>query len=215
VVSSCFRYSGARLGGWSRGGGGAPPAGHPPADPPPPGAGADPYTVARTIALRQLTTAARTRSELASAMTRRGVTSDVAEKLLTRLEELQLIDDEALAKQWVQSRHAGRGVGRRVLAQELRRRGVDAATVREAVEEIGPEQELAAARDLARRRLAGMSDTDPARRMRRLIGILARKGYASNVVMQVARESRGEALDPVWEDGPDGLDDDLDGGLPG
>jgi regulatory protein len=172
---------------------------------------ADPYTVARTIALRQLTTAARTRSELASAMARRGVTGDVAEQLLTRFEELQLIDDEALAKQWVQSRHAGRGVGRRVLAQELRRRGVDAGTVREAVEEIGPEQELAAARDLARRRLAGMSETDPALRARRLMGILARKGYASSVVIQVVRESQSEAFDLTWENDPG----DLEGGLPG
>jgi len=125
-------------------------------------------------------------------MARRGVPDNVAEAVLSRFEELHLIDDEALAVQWVRSRHAGRGLGRRALVYELSRRGVDDETIRGAVAEIGPEQELAAACETARRRLAAMAEDDPSRRVRRLAGMLARKGYSPDTVMRAIREVTGE-----------------------
>jgi regulatory protein len=53
----------------------------------------DPAAVARGIALRQLATGPRTRAQLAAAMARRGVPGEVAEKVLDRFEEVQLVDD--------------------------------------------------------------------------------------------------------------------------
>lgn len=93
---------------------------------------------------------------------------------------------------WVTSRHAGRGLSRRALRHELQARGVADETVREAVDEIGPEQELEAARELVRRRLRAMTSDDPARRTRRLAGMLARRGYGSAVALRAIREVTGE-----------------------
>ena len=149
---------------------------------------ADPHAVARAIALRQLTLGPRTRAQLADAMARRGVPDDVADAVLDRFEEVSLVDDEEFARQWVQTRHNGRGLARRALAHELTRRGVDGAVVREAVDEIGPDDELAAARALVRRRLPSMAADDPARRTRRLASMLARKGYGSSVAFRAIRE---------------------------
>lgn len=118
---------------------------------------------------------------------------DVITSLLDRFEEVDLIDDEQFSRMWVRSRHAGRGLSRRALAHELRSRGVADETVREAVDEIGPDQELAAARDLVRRRLPGMRGDDPQRRTRRLAGMLARKGYGPGVALQAIREEVAEA----------------------
>ncbi|GAB3983463.1 recombination regulator RecX [Actinoallomurus acanthiterrae] len=150
---------------------------------------ADPEAVAREICLRQLSFAPKTRAQLADALRRKGVPDDVAERVLSRYSEVGLIDDAAFARAWVESRHAGRGLARRALAAELRRRGVADETVSEAVEELGPEQEEAAARELVARRLPGTRGLDPVKRTRRLMGMLARKGYSGGLAYRVVREA--------------------------
>ncbi|MDQ1288212.1 MAG: regulatory protein [Actinomycetota bacterium] len=125
-------------------------------------------------------------------MARRGVNEEVANAVLDRFEEVQLVDDELFARQWVQSRHAGRGLARRALRQELRERGVEEETVAAAVEAIDEQSEFEAARELVRRRLAGMRFDDPLRRRRRLAGMLARRGYGTGVAMRAIREALDE-----------------------
>jgi len=165
---------------------------------------ADPESVARSIVLRQLTAGPRSRAQLADALARRGVPDDVAGPVLDRFQEVDLVDDEEFARQWVQTRHLGRGLARRALSHELRRRGIDEETARGAVDQIDDEAELEAARALVRRRLPGTARDDPARRVRRLAGMLARKGYSSGVAMRAIREC---VADEAWVD-PDG---DVDG----
>lgn len=154
----------------------------------PPG---DPETVARTVCLRMLTAAPRTRAELAEALAKRDVPDDVVDRVLDRFTEVGLIDDAAYADAWVRSRHAGRGLARRALAHELRRRGVDDELVQGAVEKLDPDEELATARALVARKLPGTRGLDRPRRIRRLAGMLARKGYPPGVAMRVVEEAIG------------------------
>jgi regulatory protein len=177
---------------------------------------ASPENVARAIVLRQLTIAPRTRAQLVQALARRGVPDEVTRALLDRFEEVDLVDDEQFSRRWVRSRHAGRGLSKRVLAHELRTRGVADATIREAVDEIGPGEELAAARELVRRRLPALRGDDRVRRTRRLAGMLARKGYGPGTALQAIREELAAlALDAEADDGfDDGFDDRGDGGGP-
>jgi regulatory protein len=144
--------------------------------------------VARAIALRQLTAAPRTRAQLADALARRGVADDVAAAVLDRFEQVDLVDDDAFARMWVRSRHLGRGLAPRALAHELRQRGVPDEIVRDAVDEIDADAELEAARTLVRRRLPAMLGDDPARRTRRLAGMLARKGYGAAIAFRAVRD---------------------------
>jgi regulatory protein len=153
---------------------------------------ADPAAVARAIALRQLTAGPRTRAQLAAAMRRRGVPDDVAESVLDRFEDVALVDDQEFARQWVTTRHTGRGLARRALSYELRQRGVADDLVRGAVDELTPDDELAAARELVRRKARSMRTDDPSRRTRRLAGMLARKGYSGALAMQAIREELGD-----------------------
>lgn len=148
----------------------------------------DPEDVARSICLRLLTGAPKTRAQLAEALAKRDVPDDVAARVLDRLTEVRLVDDEAFAHAWVESRHRGRGLARRALAHELRRRGVDDDTVDDAVDTLGTEQEVETARALVRRRLPSTARLEPQARMRRLAGMLARKGYSSGVAFRVVRE---------------------------
>ncbi len=150
---------------------------------------ADPQAVARAICLRLLTMAPRTRAQLAEALRKREVPEDAAEAVLERFSEVGLIDDEAFAAAWVSSRHTGRGLARRALASELRHRGVDEDTVKEAVERLDPDQEAETARGLVARKLRATRGLEPAVRTRRLAGMLARKGYGPSLAFRVIREA--------------------------
>ncbi len=153
------------------------------------GAEADPESVARKILLDQLTGQARSRHELAERLARRNVPDDVAGRLLDRFTEVGLVDDEAFARSWVSSRGAtgGRRLARRALAQELRRKGVPDEVAREALDDIDPADEEAAARELVRKKLRSMARLDDQTKARRLIGMLARKGYSSGLAMAAVR----------------------------
>lgn len=162
--------------------------------------------MAREICLRLLTTGPRTRAQLAEALRRRNVPEETAEHVLGRFTEVGLIDDEAFAQAWVQSRHLGRGLARRALAAELRQRGVADGTVKEAVAALDSEQEAETARALVLRKLAATRGLDPVRRMRRLVGMLARKGYAPGLAYRVVKDALAEEGTEV-EDLPEALDD--------
>src|SRR5262245_31823759 len=100
----------------------------------------DPEARARQICLRLLTAAPRTRAELAKEMHRGGIPAEAAEAILVRFTDVGLVDDAAFARAWVESRHYSRGLSRRSLSAELRRRGVDTEEIREAVDALDPEQ---------------------------------------------------------------------------
>lgn len=158
--------------------------------------------MARAICLRLLTMAPKTRAQLAEALRKREVPDDAAEAVLDRFTELGLIDDEAFAEAWVNSRHHGRGLAKRALAAELRHRGVDGDTVNEAVEQLDPDQELETARRLVDRKLSSSRGLDPQARIRRLAGMLARKGYSPGLAYRVVREALENEGVPVEDDYP-------------
>ena len=162
----------------------------------------DPEAVARLICLRQLTAAPRTRAQLAETLRRRGVPDDAAEAVLGRFTEVGLIDDATFAKAWVESRHYSRGLGRRALAAELNQRGVEREDIQEAVAKLSPETELSTARSLVERRLRATADLPAQVRLRRLVGMLARKGYPAGLSYRVVRE----ALDRDRQSRADGAD---------
>ncbi|MFT3871511.1 MAG: regulatory protein RecX [Nocardioides sp.] len=166
-----------------------------PADPMADGPDADPEAVARKILLDQLTGQARSRAELRTKLDRRGVPEEISEQLLDRFTEVGLIDDEAFARAWVESRQASRGLAPRALAQELRRKGVSDEVAREAVAEVDQEAQEAAARALVRRRLRSLQRVDATTATRRLVGMLARKGYSSGLALAVVRSELAQSAD--------------------
>ncbi len=155
----------------------------------------DPEEQARALCLRLLTGMPRTRRQLADAMRKREIPDEVADYVLERFQDVGLIDDQAFANTWVESRHRGRGLARRALAQELRHRGVDAELVTEAVGLLDPEQEEETARALVQRKLPGTRGLDRDRRIRRLAGMLARKGYGEGLALRVVRDALAQEKD--------------------
>lgn len=171
-------------------GGGYEPPPDDPAEVEPP---SDPESAARAICLRLLTQRARTRTELAGALRKRGVPDDAADRVLDRFAEVGLVDDQALAGATAAAAHAERGLAGRAIAVKLRQRGIEEELVRAAVETIDPASERAQARRLAAKRLGALHGHDPQVQMRRLVGLLARKGYSAGLVYDVVRDVMVEA----------------------
>ena len=164
-------------------------------------------SVARSIGLRLLTGAPRSRAELAAAMATKGVPDDVAGAVLDRFTEVGLLDDAEYARMLVRSRHAGKGLARRALRLELRRKGIDDDVAAQALSTLDPDQEQLTARALARRRLASTGELSREVRTRRVVAMLARKGYPPGLAAQIVREMLDEeaaTAPPTWAaDGAD------------
>lgn len=144
--------------------------------------------MAREICLRQLAVRPRTRAELAGALAKRGISEEVAAQVLDRYDEVGIIDDAAFARAWVSSRHTGRGLARRALANELRQRGVDGDVASEALGELSEETEEETARALVERKLR-TARGEPDAVFRRLVGMLARKGYPPGVAIRAVKDA--------------------------
>lgn len=155
--------------------------------------GTDADAKAREIVLRRLTDAPRSRAELAEALARKHIPDEVATAVLDRFEQVGLIDDAEFARQWVQSRQRAKGIAYRVLALELRRKGIDDDLAREALDDVDPEAERQAAHRLVQRKLRSMGGLDTSTQVRRLTALLARKGYAPQLAFDVVRAELADA----------------------
>jgi regulatory protein len=156
----------------------------------------DPEAVARAICLRLLTQRARSRAELVGALSARGVPNDAANRVLDRFTEVGLIDDAALAASLAGAQHRERGLARRAVAAKLRERGLT-DEVEVAMSQIDGESERRRARELVDKRRRALAGLSPDVQARRLIGLLARKGYPSGVAYAVVREALAET--PGWD----------------
>jgi regulatory protein len=171
---------------------------------------ADAVELARSICLSQLTMGPRTRGQLETVLRRRDVDPDVAAQVLDRLEEVSLVDDSAFAETFVQSRRAG-GLSRRALGHELRAKGISGEVVADTIAALDPDDELASAQALVARKIRSTRQLDVEVRTRRLVGMLARKGYPGGLAMRVVREAIAaeSELDSLERAFLDGMDVDL------
>lgn len=156
---------------------------------------ADPATAARNIVLRRLTRAPQTRAQLAEALAAKGIPDDVAEQVLNRMTDVGLINDAEFAALYVRSRRASRGLAPRVLAQELRQKGVADELIAAEVGEITHEDDRALAESLVARKLSSTGNLEPDVRARRLASMLIRKGFGPGMAFDVVRAAlRDEEL---------------------
>ena len=152
---------------------------------------------AKQVLLRRLSHAPRTRKELAKDLKDKDISDEVANVALDRFEEVGLINDQALASNYVSSQHERKGLGKNALRQQLRAKGISDDMALEAISQISDDQEFQAAFALACKKIRSLQRDDAKTQLRKIVGVLARKGYSSNLAFRVAKE--------VISDLPDGL----------
>jgi regulatory protein len=157
--------------------------------PPPSTSEASREEQARNLCLRLLTARARTRAELEGQLSKRGYPDDVSSRVLDRLAEVGLVDDVDFAEQWVQSRRVNAGKGKRALAAELRTKGVDNDVITTVLADIDADAERQRAEQLVRDKLRRekLDDGDDVKVTRRLVGMLARRGYSQTMAFDVVK----------------------------
>lgn len=159
---------------------------------------------AKDVCLRLLTDRARSRAELATKLDEKGFTAEIAERTLDRLTAVGLIDDADFAQQWVRSRHLYAGKGKRAIALELRRKGIGQQEATDALDQIDSDDERDRAVELVRKKLRTQPPlpTEGDRReiaaerdklVRRLVGMLARRGYSQGMAFDVVRSALDES----------------------
>ena len=158
--------------------------------PPPSTSEASREEQARNLCLRLLTARARTRAELEGQLAKRGYPDDVSGHVLDRLAQVGLIDDVDFAEQWVRSRRVNAGKGKRALAAELRTKGVDNDVITAVLADIDAGAERERAEQLVRDKLRRekLVDDDNAKITRRLVGMLARRGYSQTMAFDVVKD---------------------------
>ena len=149
---------------------------------------ADPYSIANTIALNALVARAKSKGELLAHLKKRGVEDDVAQATIFRLQENGLINDSEFAKAWTQSRHTSKKLSKRIIAGELRTRGVDQSSIDEALDEIDDESEYRTAFSLGMKKYNTMSRLETEVQIRRIQSLLQRKGFSLPTIARVIRE---------------------------
>lgn len=139
------------------------------------------------MCLRLLTARSRTRAELEGQLTKRGYPDDVSNRVLDRLAAVGLVDDADFAEQWVRSRRTRAGKGRRALAAELRTKGIDDDVIAATLADIDAGAERDRAEQLVRARLRRetLGGDDDLRVSRRLVAMLARRGYHQSLAYGV------------------------------
>ncbi len=142
---------------------------------------------ARNTVLRSLSMAPRSRHQLWQTLERKQTDPEVANAVLDRLTEVGLIDDRAFAQMLVRARRTEKGLARRALKQELTLKGIDSHLIEEVLEGITDEEEFERAVLLVQKKLKTMSSLTSETKVRRLAGLLARKGYSSGVTFAVVR----------------------------
>ena len=164
----------------------------------------DPYTRAKTIVYNQLAYSAKTRGQLRKKLQAEGFDTELIEPLLDKFEAAKLIDDAEYAQSFVAQKSRTKKLSRAALRRELAERGVCGEEAENALAQRTDEQERDDAAELVRKKLRpGMDLSDRAEKdrvTRRLLGMLARRGYSSSVSMLVIREELAAygAEDELW-----------------
>jgi regulatory protein len=156
----------------------------------------DPVERARALAWRSLNRRDRTVDEVGGMLLGKRVEPAVADQVVTELIELGYLDDARYAERFAEDRRRLDGWGSERIARRLRELGVDRELVEAAVAAQDPEEEMAAALELLRRRCPAPPASRPERD--RALGILLRRGYAPELALEALRRHAGVDADPEW-----------------
>lgn len=134
-----------------------------------------------------------TRQEMEKRLQRKGYSEELAQSVVQRLEELGLLDDREYARRWIERHKEGRPAGRRLLAWQLRQKGVEENIVAtQLAEDLSREEERELALALARKQLNSLGGLEKRKLWSRLAGFLQRRGFEWELVEEVLRTLLGE-----------------------
>jgi regulatory protein len=157
---------------------------------------------ARNVVIFQLSDGPRSRKQLEDRLSVKKVPLDIQKEILDQYTSLGLINDSTFAINWTESRHRSKGLSRMAIKQELKyKKGLGEEDIATAMETLSDEDEYVRALELVTRKAPSTRRLEPQARTRRLVGMLARKGYSGSLAYRVVKEVLAlEEPDPDFAD---------------
>jgi regulatory protein len=153
-------------------------------------------------ALRYLEARPRSTTEVRQRLQRKDFAPEAIEAAIGRLSELELLDDSAFARFWVENRQANRPRGVSALRDELRRKGIDTGVAAEVLSDTSlTGDEAASARTLARGALRKYADSRDRKAFERRMGsYLQRRGFGFEIIRPIVEQLWAELKHTTEED---------------
>lgn len=148
------------------------------------------YAKAKKTAMNMLAMRDHASGELRDKLLKRDFLPTAVDELIAKLQKSRLLNDEEFAHRYVRAHRERRKLSRSALKRELNKKGLPAEIVSGAVEDVDGEDDLA--RQVAEKKAASTRGLDYEVRERRILGMLARRGFTSSVCLKVTREVLAE-----------------------
>jgi len=139
--------------------------------------GEDFRALAQRMALDRLARRAHSCGELRVAFAKRAIPTEIGDEIIVALTRSNLLDDGDFARAWRDSRMRSRGLAPRVIARELREKGIDPDLILEVISEVSSESEESALQELLAKKVRSLRPGDRKKQERALLGFLMRKGH--------------------------------------
>jgi regulatory protein len=135
---------------------------------------------AKEAALRFLSFRRRTEKEVRDKLKKRGFDNKTVKSTIEKLKDHDLINDAEFATAWVKERLAYKPRGKKLLRQELWRKGIKKEIIDQVTEELCKDEDKVASELLEkiRRRYRNL---EPQVARRRMLGVLLRRGFSYEI----------------------------------
>ncbi|WP_152392540.1 regulatory protein RecX [Paenibacillus guangzhouensis] len=164
---------------------------------------ADELQQAYVQSIRYLGRKPRTSHEIQQQLTQKGFEAELIERVIQRLRDERLIDDNLYAKQWTDQRVRNHKKGRLMIKHELQQKGIDKSDIAQAMEELNVEDEQESAYRVGLRKWQSTKG-ERYERKRKVAAFLMRRGFPSHVVRNAVQRIMEQQED---DDGYDGMEE--------
>lgn len=144
---------------------------------------------AKNVAYYWVDQAEKSRHELFTKIKNKGITDDIANEVLDKMEELGYLDDNRFAENFVYSKQTYDKLGARAITYKLKLKGVPQDIIDAALAGIDEESEEENAKLIALRKARVNKKLDTNKRIQQIAGMLARKGYSGSMIFRLAKEA--------------------------
>ena len=145
--------------------------------------------LALRMALDRLARRSHSCGELRVAFAKRAIPAEIGEEIIVALTRSGVLDDGEFARAWRDSRMRSRGLAPRVIARELREKGIDPDLISEVIAEVSSESEEMALQELLAKKVRSLRPGDRKKQERALLGFLMRKGHRGDRSGQAVRDA--------------------------
>ncbi len=140
----------------------------------------------------------RSVAEVRRRLTRAGVDEENISQIVANLRDAGLLDDASFSKEWVESRLRSAPKSRRMMAWELRQKGVAQGVIDETLQAADVD-DAQTAQDMARRRLPRLASADALTKKRKLSEYLARNGFDYAIISEAVAAVLSEEFNSTEE----------------